>query len=159
MPPTVVQIPSIILPQVWATGAEVELTQDLLTHPSLDVYTEYLHEKIVHITATEVVAAGVPGNLQCWIEVSPIPFATSDIYYCAIGGGGGPIDPATGLPYIAPVAPVIEVPLGVLGTVHSIILPWAIHSAYARLVVQTPVAATPLTDYWAVQAMISAKTP
>lgn len=160
------QVPSIILPQVWVLGTETELINDLVTHPSVDMPLESLQEKIVHITATEIVAAGVPGNLWCWIEVSPVSFATTDAYYTAIGGGGGPLDPATGLPYIPPVAPAIEVALGVAGapptfasTIHTITLPWSIHSVFARLVIQTPVAAVPATAFWAIQAVISAKTP
>jgi len=92
----------------------------------------------------------VPGNLQCWIELSPVPSTISTSYWAAIGGGGG-ILPAT--------TPTIEASAlagapGIL--VHTIILPWAIHSAYARLVVQTPVAADLPNAYWAVQALISA---
>lgn len=166
MAQTIIQVPSIILPQIWVTGNETELIDDLVTHPSIDIPVEYLQEKTVEITATEIVIAGVPGNLLCWIELSPVPFATSDAYYSAIGGGGGPLDPATGLPYIAPVAPLTEVALGIVGapptfasTVHSITLPWAIHSVFARLVIQTPVAAALPNAFWAVQAVITAKTP
>ena len=159
MPPPIVQIPSIILPQVWVVGTETETINDLVTHPSVDVDVEALQEKIVHITATEVIVAGVPGNLWCWIELSPVSSITSTAYYSAIGGGGGPLNPATGLPYINPVAPLIEVPLGVTLTIHTLILPWAIHSPWARLVIWTPVAATPLTAFWMIQCIISAKTP
>ena len=154
---TIIQVPSIILPQVWEVDTEVETVNDLVTHPSVDIPTEYLQEKIVHITAIESITAGVPGNLLCWIEVSPVAFATSDVYYTAIGGGGGPIDPATLLPYIPPVAPTTEAALGVNLTVHSIILPWTIHSPFARLIVQTPVSATPATAFWSIQAIVSAK--
>lgn len=151
------QVPSIILPQVWVTGVEVETVNDLVTHPSIDVPVEYLGEKIVHLTIIEVQTVGIAGNLWCWIETSPVPFATSDLYYTAIGGGGGPINPATLLPYFAPFAPVIIVATGVNMTFHTLSLPWVIHSTYARLVVWTPVALTPLTDFWNVQAMFSAK--
>lgn len=153
------QIPSIILPQVWVNGTETELINDLVTHPGVDMPVDFLMDKSVHITATEVVVAGMPGNLLCWIEVSPVPFATSDLYYVAIGGGGGPIDPATLLPYIPPVAPAAIAALGVNGTVHTLVLPWQIHSPYARLVVQTPVAAALPGAFWAVQAIFDAKTP
>ena len=155
----IVQIPSIILPQVWVDGTETEIVNDLVTHPSTEVTVEYLQEKVVHITATEGIAAGVPGNLLCWIETSSVDFATSDAYYTAIGGGGSPIDPATLLPYVAPVAPAAIVPVGVNLTQHSLSLPWAIHSRFARLVVQTPVSATPLTAFWVIQATITAKGP
>lgn len=151
------QVPSIVLPQVWVLGTETELINDLITHPSVDIPVEMLGEKQIHITAAEVVFAGVPGNLQCWIELSPVAFTTSDAYYSALGGGGGPIDPATGLPYIAPVAPLVEVATGVNGTIHTILLPWVVHSPWARLVVWTPVAAALATAFWAVQAIFSAK--
>ncbi|MBA7636427.1 hypothetical protein ES703_44045 [subsurface metagenome] len=149
------QIPSIILPQVWENGTETELIDDLVTHPSVDIFSEYLEEKQVHIIAIEVNIFGVPGNLQCWIELSPVPSSTSTAFFAAIGGGGGAL---------APVAPLIEVATGVPGapptfasTVHTILLPWIIHSPYARLVVQTPVAAALPTAFWSVQALVSAK--
>ena len=155
----IIQIASPILPLVVVLGTETEWTNDLVTHPSLDVDTEYLEYKTVHIMATEVIVAGALGALWCWIEISPVPAATSELYYTAIGGGGGPLDPATGLPYIPPVAPMITVPVGVTGTAHSMSIPWLIHSPEARLVVQMPVSANPATAFWAVQAMVSAKTP
>lgn len=228
MPPSTIQVPSIILPQVWTLGIETEVINDLVTHPSIDIPVEFLQEKIIHVFATEVAglratgvivggpfaagevvvgapsgAAGIllaqganwveivyivgtfaatdtivgatsgaaingaliitaaalaiPGNLWLWVELSPVASTTSTSYWSAIGGGGGPLDPATGLPYIAPVAPAIEVATGVNGTVHTLILPWAIHSPYARLVVQTPVAAALPAAFWVVQALISAK--
>lgn len=147
----------IILPQVWVTGLETENLQDLVTHPSIDVDVEYLQEKIVHIRAIEFITAGMPGALWCWIETSPVPFTTTDVYHAAIGGGGGPINPATLLPYINPVVPAIIVPTGAVGTIHTLSLPWAIHSPYARVVLWTPVAAIPLADFWMCQAMVTAK--
>lgn len=153
-----IQVPSIVLPQVWTLGTETENIDDLVTHPSIDIPVEYLQEKIIHITAIEAVVAGVPGNLLCWIEVSPVASTTSTAYWSAIGGGGGPLDPATGLPYIAPVAPLIEVALGVNETIHTMILPWAIHSPWARVVIQTPVAAALPGAFWVVQCLVSGKT-
>lgn len=106
---------------------------------------------------------GVPGTLWCWIELSPYPSAnsaywpvnnpTSTAYWAAIGGGGGAI---------LPVSPHIEVSglAGLPGTlVHTIILAWSIHSPWARLVVQSPIAASLPNAYWIIQCMISAKTP
>lgn len=142
------QVPSIVLPQVWVTGAETEAIADLLTHPSIDIYTEYLQEKCLYIVATEVVVAGVPGNLWCWVELSPVPSTTSTAFWAAIGGGGG---------VLAPVAPVIEAAGGVNGRVHTLILPWTVHSPYARLVVQTPVAAALPNASWVVQALVAGK--
>ena len=149
------QIPWIVLPQVWITGIETEIMYDLVTHPSVEFQTEYLGNKIIHITAGEVIFGGVPGPLWSWVEVSPVSFAVSDTYYSAIGGGGGPINPATGLPYIPPVVPLIEAGTGVMGTVHSWSIPWGIHSAFARLVIQTP--AVVVGSWWLVQAIVSGR--
>ncbi len=152
------QAMSIVLPRVAPTGVETELMRKLLEHTSLEFQNEYLQEKTIHIFAVESTAGGMPGPLWCWIELSPlpsvnmgnwpIPYPASPAYWAAIGGGGGAL---------APVAPHIEVPTGVDGTVHTFLIPWVIHSPWARLVIQTPVAATPLTDFWAVQAIVSGK--
>jgi len=136
------QTPSIILPQVWEIGTETEIIGDTITHVSLDIFTEYLEEKQIHIIATE--AVGIAGNLWCWVELSPVSSAISTAFFAAIGGGGGALPP---------VAPFIEAGVGA-GTVHTILLPWVIHSPYARLVVQTPVLGAGI---WAVQALVSAK--
>ena len=150
------QVLSIILPTSAPLGTEVEIINDLVEHTSIEFPVEYLQEKEIHIVATEVIVAGVPGNLQCWVELSPIPSINNFMwpaplpaiatYWAAIGGGGGAI---------APVAPLVEVATGVTATVHSILIPWAIHSAWARLVIQTPVSATPGTAFWIVQAIFS----
>lgn len=145
-----VQEYSIILPTVWELGTETELVADLLEHTSREVPVDSLQEKVVTIVATEVVVVGVPGALQCWIEVSPVPSTTSAAYWAAIGGGGGAMPP---------LAPVVEAAVGVNGRVHTIVIPWTQHSAFARLVIQTPVAATPATAFWAVQALLSGKGP
>lgn len=150
--PATIQIPSIILPQVWVIGTETETINDLVEHTSLDIPVEYLQEKIIHIFATEVAEApaAVPGNLWCWVELSPVASTISTNYWAAIGGGGG---------VIVPTAPHIEASglAGAAGTlVHTIILPWAIHSPYARVVAQTPVAAALPNAYWVVQVLISA---
>ena len=150
------QVLSIILPTSAPLGTEVEIINDLVEHTSIEFPVEYLQEKEIYIVATEVIDAGVPGNLQCWVELSPIPSINNFMwpaplpaiatYWAAIGGGGGAI---------APVAPLVEVATGVTATVHSILIPWAIHSAWARLVIQTPVSATPGTAFWIVQAIFS----
>ena len=152
----VIQAPSIILPTLAPTGVEIETVDDLVEHTSIEFPVEYLQEKEIHIIATEVIIGGVPGNLQCWVELSPIPSVNNLMwpfplpagaaYWAAIGGGGGAM---------VPTAPLIEVATGATGTVHSILIPWAIHSPWARLVVQTPVAATPATAFWIVQAIFS----
>ena len=152
----VIQTLAIILPTLAPLGTETETINDLVEHTSIEFPVEYLQEKEIHIIATEVVVVGVPGNIQCWVELSPIPsvnnlmwpapLPANAAYWAAIGGGGGAI---------APVAPLVEVATGVTATVHSILIPWAIHSAWARLVIQTPVSATPATAFWIVQAIFS----
>lgn len=143
-----VQFPSIILPTVIALGTEVEVVNDVAEHTSLEMTTSHLQDMEIHIVATEIVVVGVPGNLWCWVELSPSLSTTSAAYWAAIGGGGGTQ---------TPLAPYVEVATGVTLTVHTIILPWSIHSPYARLVVQTPVAAFAATAMWWVQATVSAK--
>ncbi|GAJ10816.1 unnamed protein product, partial [marine sediment metagenome] len=73
----VIQAPSIILPRIIILGTEVETINDLVEHTSIEFPVEYLQEKMVHIIATEVVVAGVPGNLNCWVELSPLPSVNS----------------------------------------------------------------------------------
>jgi len=129
-------------------------------------------DTIAGVTSGAVINGGlafvisVPGNLWCWVELSPYPSAntapdgywplplpTSTAYWAAIGGGGGAI---------APIVPIIEVSglAGLAGIlVHTITIPWVIHSPWVRLVVQTPVAAGLPNGYWGVQALVSAKAP
>lgn len=154
----VIQVPWIILPTNVILGTEVETINNLAEHTSREFPVDHLQEKMVHIIATEVVVMGVPGNLNCWIELSPVPSVNNLMWpaplpfnpaaWGAIGGGGGISLPAT--------SPVIEVATGVNATVHTILIPWTIHSSWARLVMQTPVSATPLTSFWMVQATFSA---
>lgn len=135
-----------------------EPISDLLEHTSIEFVTEYMQDKLIYVVATEVVVVGVPGNLNMWIEISavpslntvyfPLPLVASALGWGAIGGGGGAIPP---------IAPVIEAPTGVHLTIHNLSLPWTIHSNYARLVVQTPVAAAPATAFWNVTAIYAAK--
>jgi len=140
---------TIILPVPitgWTLGTETETIDDTDEHISTDILCESLHEKIVYITAAEVVVAGVPGPLWCWIELSPYDNDTSAAFWAAIGGGGGAI---------APLTPHIEIATGVNGTIHGIILPWTVHGPYARLVIQTP--ASVAAAVWAVQAIFGGK--
>lgn len=140
------QIPSIILPTVWVLGTETETVADILEHTSLEFMSSHLTEKIVHITAIEAVAAGVPGPLWAWIELSPYLTPTTPNYWAAIGGGGGAI---------VPTVPIIIAGTGVNLAVHSFFIPWTVHSEFARLVIQTPVLVA--TAGWVVQAQIGAK--
>ena len=149
------QVPAIILPTVWTTGIETEDIDDLLEHTSIEFPVEYLREKTIQIMAMEFIVAGVPGVLNCWVEVSPYPTANSAywpapnpisaVYWAAIGGGGG---------LLPPTVPVLEVATGVPLTVHPIIISWNTYHPWARLVIQTPVAAALPAAYWIVQAMV-----
>ncbi len=144
-----VQIPSLILPYPWILGTETELINDLLAHTSVefpndDTVGMQLEYKTACIMAVEVVAAGVPGVLNWWVELGPYLSATPPAFWAAIGGGGGALPPTV---------PFTIVPGGVLGRVHTQMIPWTMYMPYARVVVQTPVAATPATDYWAVQVL------
>ena len=142
-----VQIPDIILPTsvglIEKSLTNTEDINDLVEHTSLEVDVQALEYKTIHVLATEVVIAGMPGPLWVWVELSPYDSATSAVFWWAIGGGGGAM---------VPTAPHIEGPTGVHLTPHPIGIPWVAHSSYCRVVVQTPVAGTPLTAYWAVQA-------
>lgn len=141
-----VQVPSIVLPTAYTLGTETELIDDTDEHTSIDILVNALQEKIIHITAAEVVTAGVPGPLWVWVELSPFDSATSTAYWAAIGGGGGAI---------APLSPTIEVATGVNGTIHGITIAWTMHSHWARVIVQTPVLVA--TASWAVQVLIAGK--
>jgi len=143
-----VQVPSIILPRVAPLGTEVEMVADLNEHTSIEFDCTYLQEKQIHILAMEVVAVGVPGNLLCWVELSPVATPISGNYWAAIGGGGGAQPP---------LAPAVIVGTGVNLTQHTIILPWTQHSVYARVVVRTPVAAALPLAYWVVQVIVAGK--
>ena len=151
MPYPHIQIPSgPLLPRAWSLGTETEFIADLLTHVSTEVSVAFLHEKIVHILATEVVVVpGVPGNLWIWVEVSPYLTTTTGAYWAAIGGGGGALPPMT---------PVIEVAAGVNLRAHTLIIPFNIHAPFIRVVVQTPVAAALPGAFWAVQLQPSGKS-
>lgn len=146
---TVIQYPSVIQPTAFYSTppATIETIADALEHTSVEFEVQYLRDKMIYITATEVVTVGAPGNLLCWVELSPVLSTLSTAYWAAIGGGGGAI---------APVAPIVEAGTGVNGTVHSILIPWNIHSVYARLVMQTLVPAA--ADYWTVQAIVIGQT-
>lgn len=148
MTPPVIQAHSLILPTFHPLGTEHEDIADLLTHVSSEFYCADIHEKKGQIVAIENVAAGVPGNLWWWVELSPVPSTISAAYWAAIGGGGGAL---------APVAPNILVGTGVDATTHTDLLAWTIHSEYARIIVQTPVAAALPNAFWQVQLIFSGK--
>lgn len=139
-----IQIPSLILPTVWVTGAETESVADALEHTSIEIDVSNLRDKIITVMAVEVVAVGAPGPLWAWVELSPYPSTVSTAFWAAIGGGGGAL---------TPLVPTIIAGTGVNGTVHTFDLPWSVHAAYARLVVQTPAIA--VGESWAVQAYLN----
>lgn len=145
------QVETIVLPTTFYATLNpgvTELVNDALEHTSIEFEVGHLMDKMIHITATETVAVGGPGNLQCWIELSPVLSVVSAAYWAAIGGGGGAI---------APVAPVIIPATGVNGQVSAGIIDWNLHSKYARLVVQAPGAG--IADFWTIQATFSGQMP
>lgn len=137
--------PTLILPATSVLGTELENISDLVAHVSKEM-PDALIARQVHIRAVEVVAAGTPGNLRVWVETSPYSNTQFTTYWAAIGGGGGPV---------APQAPSILVPTGVNAAEQTLALPWTMHAAWCRVVVQMPVAATPATDFWRVQVFFS----
>jgi len=143
-----IQAPSLILPQFYVLGNEIENIDDLLEHTSIEFPIEQIDQKMVNVVAVEVTTAGVPGPLWTWIELSPVDSVTSAAYWAAIGGGGGAL---------APLVPIITNGTGVDGTVHTFTIPWRTHSTYARAVVQSPVSAAIATAFWRVQVLVSGK--
>ena len=119
------QYPTIVLPQI---GAGVETVNDAVVHYSIEIPTVYLQEKVINVYCT--LAAGAPGPVNCWVEVSPFPLAMGNFY--------------------APLG----VPVGVAAT-GNISLPWTAHSEWARIGIQclggTAVA------FWTLFAIFSAK--
>jgi len=144
------QVQSIILPTISPLGTETETIDDLVEHTSLEFPIDYIQEKNVQIIATEVTALGVSGPLWAWVELSPVASTTSTAYWAAIGGGGGDIVPTT--PTIVPAT-------GVSLTVHTFMLQWTTHSPFARVVIQTPVAAALPLAVWLVQVVVGGKSP
>lgn len=171
-----IQAPSLILPTSYAAGtgslASTETIADLVVHTSVEVDLNSIQEKTVHILATEVaLAAVVAGNLWCWVETSPYPTAnnnmwpwnlpTSTGFWTATPGGGGGVAWAVG-GVLPPAAPHVEVSGlgGAAGTLtHAISLSWTANQPWARVVLQTPVAAALPNAWWVCQVIISGKTP
>ncbi len=152
----ILQVPSIILPEVWVIGSEQEAVNDVLAHTSIEFDVSYLHDKTIQIWATEILPfGGVPGPLWAWVELSPVSSTFNPAYWAAIGGGGG--IQVGGVPVIVPLVPVVEAAAPVHLRVHGIILPFGIHSGFARLVVWVPVAMAPAAAFWSIQAVFSAK--
>jgi hypothetical protein len=153
-----IRVPTLVLPTSYSLGtgtlASTETVADALEHTSSELYIGDLHEKNVQVLATEVVAAGLPGPLNVWVELSPWPTAnvtiwpaplpTSALFWAAIGGGGGALPP---------IAPYIEVGTGVTLTPHGFMIPFNEYSYWMRVVVQTPVPVA--TAFWVVQVIVS----
>lgn len=152
----ILQVPSIILPRVSVTGGEQEAVNDLLAHTSIEFDVSYLRDKTIQIWATEILPfGGMPGPLWAWVELSPVSSTFNTAYWAALGGGGG--IQVGGVPVIVPLVPVLEPAAGVHLRVHGIILPWGLHSGFARLVVWVPIAAAPAAAFWSIQSVVSAK--
>jgi len=169
-----IQTPSLVLPTSYAAGtgtlASTETVADLVTHTSVEFSVDTLQEKTAYIMATEVAVAAVSaGNLWCWVEVSPYPTANNNLwawplprsasFWSALAGGGGGVSWAT-LGLLPPVAPHVEVTglAAAAGTlVHAITLSWEVDQPWARVVIQTPVAAALPAAFWVCQVLVSAK--
>lgn len=148
----IVQAHSLVLPHYVSTGLETELIDDLLEHYSREFYVGGIQEKVVHIMASEVTVVVLAAPIWCWVELSPVPSTISAAYWSAIGGGGG----YWGYP---PLAPNIIIGTGTADApTRMIAIPWTMHSNFARVVIQTPVAPNIPLDYWLVQAIFAGKT-
>lgn len=139
---TLIQVPVIILPTVAPLGTETELIDDALNHVSLEPIAEdggsivqHLYEKTAFVFAQEIVVAGIPGNLQIWIEESPYPSIITPSFWGTLG------------------VPVIIVGTGVNGTIHTVPIHWNGYSPYIRAVAQTPIPA--VAAAWAVQIILA----
>jgi hypothetical protein len=95
-------------------------------------------------TINGALTIAAPGNLWCWVELSPVPSTVSPLFWSAIGGGGG---------LLPPITPAILVGTGVNLTQHTLILPWTAHSSYGRIVIQTPILVA--TAFWVCQVLIA----
>ena len=120
------QIPDLILP----TTGVVEMVNDAVVHYSKEIPLWSIQEKTIQIYG--IIAFGVPGPLNCWIEVAPYPLALGALYT------------------------MLGVPVALAAT-GSITIPWVAHSEYARLVVQAPGAGA--AAIWTAFAMFSGKGP
>lgn len=133
-----IQVPAIILPTVAPLGTEVEAIADILQHVSLEPIADdngslmhNIYEKTAFVYAQEIVAAGVPGDLQIWVEESPYPSTIIGTFWAQLA------------------VPAVIVGTGVNLTIHTIPIHWNVYSPYIRLVAQTPVLVA--TAVWAVQ--------
>ncbi len=143
-----IQIPALVLPDVSLalafTGAETETVADLLIHTGYEFSCEHLQNKEVTILATEFLpVGGVPGNLFYWIEQGPYPGALGAPYWSILGG----------------VVPPPILAAGVHLRQHVVKIPWTAHSSYARVRVQTPIAAFLPAAFWLIQAGFSGYSP
>lgn len=147
----IIQSPSLILPAGWVNpDTDTETIADLLEHTSREPYVADQQDFTASIIAIETVgAAGAPGPLSIWVELSPVDSGVSAAYWAAIGGGGGALPP---------IAPLVIAGLGVNGTVHTEFIAWNVHSAYIRIVAQTPVNANLPGSFWQVRIVLSGKT-
>lgn len=147
------QTACVLLPQIAPLGTETQAIADLVTHTSLEIDTTHLQEKRVSLVAIEAVVLGVPGNLLWWVELAVARTATSPLFWSAINGGGGALDGAAWAAPTAPLAPNVIVGTGVHLARHNDFIAWTAHSQFARVVVQTPVAAALPAAFWAVQVL------
>lgn len=179
MTPSSQVLPSIGTTYVWPLSAQVfritVLGQWLLIYnnnfaryvsPPFPV--DALDEKEVTVLLGEVCAGAVtqfPGTLHVWVETCYFADTTAVVngiqtagpptwsYFTAIGGGGGP-------PFRVPLVPVVVVPELIADgqNLHTIVIPWNMHSKWARLCVQLVAAGAGNGGYWTVLGLFSGRS-
>jgi len=161
------QTPTMVMPgynwTVWTAG---ETLNDNTVHYSRAWRNEPFTEVTVMVKCQEqITAAGIPGNLQLWIELSPFPTPTpvrddwpeeaftSWFTYAPIGGTAPILPGAANIP----LAPTIVVPVGVHLTYQNVMLNYTTHQTFARLCAWDATGATLTTDRWWLQAFMTAR--
>lgn len=145
-----------VTPGITLASTEAILATDAAEHTSEEVFIPHYGRKTIHVLATEVVPVAGGQPLNIWVELSiyptansnewPAPSPISALYWAAIGGGGGPL---------APIAPLIIPALGINLQQHTLVFDFEMHSPFARVIAQTPVAHA--TSSWLVQVFMTAK--
>lgn len=119
-----IQVATIVLPTVAPLGTEVEAIADTLEHVSLSFPTGHLQEKVVYVYATN--PAGLAAPLQVWIEIASVNVAAAYVLL--------------GIPTVLVVT-------------SDTVLQWTTHSAFVRVVAQSPLW---VAGAWALQVLYEA---
>lgn len=159
-----IQTPSMPLPNynwtVWTAG---ESLIDNNVHYSRQWRNDHYTDVTLMIKCQEIVAAGIPGALQLWIELSPFPTtvradwpldAFTSFFTWAPIGGGAPIAPGADN---IPLSPTVVVPSAVNANYQNVNISYTTHQSFARLCAWDSAGATVATDYWWLQVFLTAK--